>query len=235
MTATLLPNLLGLFSLLGEIVYRFLPAAIPTIHSIVQRCRTEAKQLHRDIRRHYFPIKNNMLRTTSVFILLLTCSPSTIIRLIVSINIWKSVQRMAGRLFSHIGKKVIENLPSFADSNAPTSIVRITYGLAIGASSDHIYPTTVSRRMGHGMPATGFAGLSVILQKTSARFRVPTLQRTLWNEYLVSTFAACLRNVIKTIVSFWDCLGISDDSQSPKRLPNFNRFSSWHMSLKVFI
>lgn len=235
MTATLLLHLIGYFPLLGEIVYCLLSAAISAMHSVVQRCWIEAKSAHRNVRCHYFSIKNHVFRASRIFTLLLTSGPPAIIRLIVTINIWEPVQRMTGRFFPHISKEIIENLPSFADRNTPSTIVRITSAFPICASSNHTCPATVCRGIGHSMPTARLPRLPIILQKTSTGFSVPALQRMLGYEYLISTFAERLRNVIKTISSFWCGFGGANDSQPPKNFSNFNWFSRRHMSLELFV
>ena len=89
-----------------------------------------------------FPIKGYKSCFSAIQNLLRPCSPTTILRSIITIVI-DSIKRMFSRWgVSHIFKKASKIKPSFAYLNSSSSIIRIAFYTRIFTSANHAPPST---------------------------------------------------------------------------------------------
>lgn len=70
-------------------------------------------------------------------------SPNTVVWIIISVNTVPFKRVFRCRFISHICIEVFKIVPSFADSNSPSSVVFITKLLRILATLNHVCPTFV--------------------------------------------------------------------------------------------
>ncbi len=87
--------------------------------------------------------------------LLLDGRPSTVFGFVVPVVVDSVYGEFFSRTLSHIGQKVREILPSFADFNSATSIVRILMMVWSLTTGLHSAPTVVGSRSGSAMTSCG--------------------------------------------------------------------------------
>ena len=76
--------------------------------------------------------------------------PSTVARLVVAVIV-NTINRFSNRWFAHIGQKVLELLPSFADSNAAAAVSAPVSVLWVGASVAHASPARINASSIHAV------------------------------------------------------------------------------------
>jgi hypothetical protein len=115
------------------------------------------------------------LRRTPVSVLLCTCRPPDIARLIVPVVV-DAVYRMLGRrAVAYVGIEVLKRTPTLADGNASPSVVLISSLLRIFAAAMHTGPGIVLRAVTTSM-GTGTIGSSILTEATTgARDATPEL------------------------------------------------------------
>lgn len=89
-----------------------------------------------------FPIKSNSAVIPAVVVLLDPSSPSTVAWLIVAKSI-DSIKSQANRAFAHVCKKVLELVPSLANSNTSLTIFKIRRTGFVETATHHARPDVV--------------------------------------------------------------------------------------------
>ncbi len=72
-----------------------------------------------------------------------SCSPSTIIRLIISIIVFPLDTVFGRRCWSHICDETTKVIPAFANRNAASAIILICFEILVGAALPHHSPDAV--------------------------------------------------------------------------------------------
>lgn len=86
------------------------------------------------------------LSDSTIIGLFFWCSPLTVLRRIVTINVNSFYGMVCTRSLSHIVKKVLERIdPPITDSYSSTPIVCVAFVRRIFTSITHVYPNSVSR------------------------------------------------------------------------------------------
>lgn len=106
-----------------------------------------------------FPLMSYKHRASSISALFAAGGPSAILGRIITIAI-DAIERFTVRPVTHICKEILEQLPSFANLNAPTPVIRVTNTTGGPAPGKHSAPDTmylgVSHSMGYLSPRTLF-------------------------------------------------------------------------------
>lgn len=86
---------------------------------------------------------SKMFTVSPIGLLLVPCSPSAIFRSVISIIV-NTVNRMfICRTWPHVGNKVVEQEPSFANGNPSTSVMLKEFYIRISAASLHCTPSKI--------------------------------------------------------------------------------------------
>lgn len=139
-------------------------------------------------------LNDNAAVVAPVVLLDVPVCPPTITRFIVPIAA-DTIERQSRGNFAHIGKEVLELLPSLADFDAAPAVLMKVFGLGIGAPPLHRNPASVGAvsRSAPARPPVG--ALRQILQgdfglQASARSGRPVSQLRLVNDDIVPAGAA---------------------------------------------
>lgn len=99
--------------------------------------------------------------------------PATVVRTIPFVVV-ASFKRLSWRLFSHIGKEVIEASPPVIDRDPPAAVILPIGCVRVGASLCHVDPRGVGRWRGFvfGKPVCGPEFSVPVREKTAARLFV---------------------------------------------------------------
>ena len=106
-----------------------------------------------------------MPRSSSILVLFFSCGPFAIAGFIVSVVV-DAFNGQSGRLFAHVREKIQKRVsPSFADANPSSAVVFIAAKCFGRATTKHVSPTVMGRRIGVSMnyadfPATATFGIA---------------------------------------------------------------------------
>lgn len=96
------------------------------------------------------PIVRQIATVAAVLHLLLVCSPSAVARFVVPVVV-DTVEFETSRCFAHVGKEVLEGVPSFAHLDAPPSVVYKSRMSRVETSTTHCSPYLVGGSFRHSV------------------------------------------------------------------------------------
>lgn len=157
--------------------------------------------------RHRLSIVRNENVVSPVVHLIDASSPQAIRGLVIP-AVLSAFECHAGWRLSHICKEVFKRLPSFANGDTATSIVRKTFGTGITTSTEHCLPNAIDARGAHGMRSSArSSSLLDLIKQASARLGIAVAQATGNNRNCISTDTATypLRRRLPAASDFFDC------------------------------
>lgn len=142
---------------------------------------------------------SKMFTVSPIRLLLMACSPSAIFRIVISVIINAVKRVFICRTWSHVGNKIVEQKPSFANRNPSTSVMTKEFYIRISAASFHCAPSKIL-----GLTKIPF----FFALNTAARFTVATVNISQKFNSFVSTITKAFDYRLKMLVStniFYNC------------------------------
>lgn len=131
-------------------------------------------------------IINNMINSC-VAVLLLWCSPPTVLWTIVSVVVYAVDCVPIAWWLTHVGKEIFKGSPTVADVDTAPTIVLVAFGVGIIAAGTHVTPNGVHAGFSHTVGATCLTGPIAMVAPTA--LGVPISQSLAFGHNLCSAVA----------------------------------------------
>jgi len=133
------------------------------------------------------------------------CCPDAILGRVIAVIVYAMNAVAATRVWPHVGKEVLEYVPSRADLDATAAVSVVADGVFVGTAISHSLPGAVFRRLVHAMPSIA----ATAAPSTNAAPKI-----TSENKF----FSSALATAHPDTASVFACGMESDDSPKPKDL-----------------